>query len=83
MGYQASEKRYDTMQYRRAGKSGLKLPAMSLGLWHNFSRSSNYENAREIVLKGFDLGITNLDVADCYGPVSYTHLVQRESAGGL
>lgn len=68
MGYQASEKRYDTMQYRRAGKSGLKLPAMSLGLWHNFSRSSNYENAREIVLKGFDLGITNLDVADCYGP---------------
>lgn len=68
MNYLADEKRYGTMQYRRAGKSGLKLPAMSLGLWHNFSRKSNYENARALVLGSFDKGITNFDAADCYGP---------------
>lgn len=68
MGYQAEEGRYENMQYRRAGKSGLKLPAMSLGLWHNFSGSSNFENARKIVLGSFDAGITNFDAADCYGP---------------
>jgi L-glyceraldehyde 3-phosphate reductase len=56
------------MEYHRCGNSGLKLPAMSLGLWHNFGGESNFENAREIVLGSFDLGITHFDLANNYGP---------------
>lgn len=56
------------MKYQRAGKSGLKLPVMSLGLWHNFGGTSSYENAREMVLKSFDRGITHFDLANNYGP---------------
>lgn len=67
--YQASDKRYDTMKYRRAGNTGLLLPAVSLGLWHNFGSNANYENMRALCQKAFDLGITHFDLANNYGPV--------------
>ena len=60
--------RYDFMIYRRCGQSGLKLPAISLGLWHNFGGVDALENAREMVLRAFDLGITHFDLANNYGP---------------
>ena len=66
--YQASSNRYQTMLYRRTGKSGLKLPAISFGLWHNFGGTRSYETSKEIVLKAFDLGITHFDLANNYGP---------------
>lgn len=67
--YQADKKRYDTMPYRRVGNSGLKLPAISLGLWHNFGDVDDcYETQRDIVLKAFDMGITHFDLANNYGP---------------
>ena len=66
--YLASEHRYDTMQYRRAGRSGLKLPAISLGLWHNFGGADVFENGRAMVRRAFDLGITHFDLANNYGP---------------
>lgn len=68
MGYIASGNRYQEMIYNRCGKSGLKLPAVSLGLWHNFGGVDEYENARAIVLKAFDSGITHFDLANNYGP---------------
>ena len=64
----ANEMRYDSMQYRRCGRSGLDLPAISLGLWHNFGEVDVHETAREIVLHAFDLGITHFDLANNYGP---------------
>ncbi len=66
--YMAGEKRYDNMQYRRCGRSGLKLPALSLGLWHNFSGTTPYETSREMLLTAFELGITHFDIANNYGP---------------
>jgi len=66
--YLANEQRYDTMQYRRCGKSGIKLPAISLGLWHNFGGVDTFENGRAMVLRAFDLGITHFDLANNYGP---------------
>jgi L-glyceraldehyde 3-phosphate reductase len=60
--------RYDRMSYRRAGRSGLVLPAISLGLWHNFGSVDPFENARGMVLRAFDLGITHFDLANNYGP---------------
>ncbi len=60
--------RYDTMLYRRCGRSGLKLPALSLGLWHNFGANDNLANAREMILRSFDAGITHFDLANNYGP---------------
>jgi len=66
--YQANVKRYDSMVYNRCGKSGLKLPAISLGLWHNFGDESSYANMREMLLSSFDLGITHFDLANNYGP---------------
>ena len=60
--------RYDTMDYVRCGQSGLKLPAISLGLWHNFGSVDTYENARAMALRAFDLGITHFDLANNYGP---------------
>ena len=68
MAYHADEKRYDTMQYRRLGKSGLLLPAISLGLWHNFGDVDKYENMNKMILRAFDLGITHFDLANNYGP---------------
>ena len=68
MSYTANEKRYDVMPYRRCGRSGLKLPRMSLGLWHNFGAKADPDNAREMLLGSFDLGITHFDIANNYGP---------------
>lgn len=68
MGYQASENRYESMKYNRTGNSGLLLPAISLGLWHNFGGVDTYENGRAILRKAFDLGITHFDLANNYGP---------------
>jgi L-glyceraldehyde 3-phosphate reductase len=66
--YTASDKRYDTMSYRRCGKSGLMLPAVSLGLWQNFGDKKPFENSRAMILRAFDLGITHFDLANNYGP---------------
>ncbi|HUG42332.1 MAG TPA: aldo/keto reductase [Longimicrobiales bacterium] len=60
--------RYDRMPYRRVGRSGLVLPAVSLGLWHNFGSVDPFENARAMVLRAFDLGVTHFDLANNYGP---------------
>lgn len=68
MAYQPNENRYETMVYNRCGKSGLKLPAISLGLWHNFGGQDPYENGRALIQKAFDLGITHFDLANNYGP---------------
>ncbi|WP_439184365.1 L-glyceraldehyde 3-phosphate reductase [Carboxylicivirga taeanensis] len=68
MQYLASEKRYETMQYNRCGRSGLKLPHLSLGLWHNFGSEDVYSNARSLLLHAFDNGITHFDLANNYGP---------------
>lgn len=68
MVYVPSAKRYDTMLYRRCGRSGLKLPAISLGLWHNFGHGSRGDTAREMCRAAFDLGITHFDLANNYGP---------------
>jgi L-glyceraldehyde 3-phosphate reductase len=68
MVYQANESRYDTMKYNRSGKSGLQLPAISLGLWHNFGGVDTYENGRAMLRRAFDLGITHFDLANNYGP---------------
>ncbi|MFL0245773.1 L-glyceraldehyde 3-phosphate reductase [Candidatus Clostridium stratigraminis] len=68
MSYIASENRYENMRYNRCGNSGLKLPAISLGFWHNFGGIDIFENGREIVRKSFDLGITHFDLANNYGP---------------
>jgi L-glyceraldehyde 3-phosphate reductase len=68
MTYAASEVRYASMPYRRTGKSGLKLPAISLGLWHNFGGVDPAENARAMLCRAFDLGITHFDLANNYGP---------------
>lgn len=66
--YQAKESRYENMQYNRSGNSGLKLPAVSLGLWHNFGDTSSYSNMEEICFAAFDNGITHFDLANNYGP---------------
>jgi L-glyceraldehyde 3-phosphate reductase len=68
MSYQPRPDRYDTMQYRRCGRSGLDLPLLSLGLWHNFGEDASFENARAICRRAFDLGITHFDLANNYGP---------------
>ncbi|MBK5208182.1 MAG: L-glyceraldehyde 3-phosphate reductase [Flavobacteriaceae bacterium] len=66
--YQPKETRYDKMNYRRCGKSGLLLPEISLGLWHNFGFTDNFENARNLLKCAFDNGITHFDLANNYGP---------------
>jgi L-glyceraldehyde 3-phosphate reductase len=66
--YQAAANRYDQMQYRRSGKSGLKLPAISLGLWHNFGNDTPHATKQAICRTAFDLGITHFDLANNYGP---------------
>ena len=62
------EKDYDNMIYNRCGKSGVKLPTISLGLWHNFGGVDDFSNSREMILRAFDLGITHIDIANNYGP---------------
>ncbi|KQC86552.1 L-glyceraldehyde 3-phosphate reductase [Clostridium sp. AF34-13] len=66
--YKADKKRYDSMQYNRCGKSGLKLPIVSLGLWHNFGDISSYDNMKQMCFTAFDNGITHFDLANNYGP---------------
>jgi L-glyceraldehyde 3-phosphate reductase len=66
--YLASDQRYDVMQYRRCGLSGVCLPAISLGLWHNFGGADTFENGRAMLRRAFDLGITHFDLANNYGP---------------
>lgn len=68
MNYIASSRRYDKMLYRKCGRSGLRLPAISLGLWHNFGHVDNPANIRKILLEAFDAGITHFDLANNYGP---------------
>lgn len=68
MGYQASDVRYENMKYNLCGHSGLKLPALSLGLWHNFGEAASLQNAKALLRKAFDLGITHFDLANNYGP---------------
>ena len=66
--YRASEKRYEDIQYNRCGKSGLKLPVVSLGFWHNFGDTANFENMKKMCFTAFDRGITHFDLANNYGP---------------
>ncbi|MFU0920324.1 L-glyceraldehyde 3-phosphate reductase [Kluyvera sichuanensis] len=68
MVYKASPTRYETMTFQRCGNSGLKLPAVSLGLWHNFGDETRVENSRQLLQHAFDLGITHFDLANNYGP---------------
>ncbi|WP_212003673.1 L-glyceraldehyde 3-phosphate reductase [Chitinophaga sp. HK235] len=69
MQYTPATDRYDAMIYNRCGRSGLQLPAVSLGLWHNFGSIDNYENGRSIIRRAFDKGITHFDLANNYGPM--------------
>ena len=68
MKYKANENRYDYMQYRNCGESGLKLPAISLGLWHNFGDTADFDNMCQMCFTAFDNGITHFDLANNYGP---------------
>jgi L-glyceraldehyde 3-phosphate reductase len=68
MSYEAAPNRYDSMQYRRCGRSGLLLPAVSLGLWHNFGNERPLDRQRAILRRAFDLGVTHFDLANNYGP---------------
>jgi L-glyceraldehyde 3-phosphate reductase len=68
MSYRPAESRYETMRYNRCGRSGLKLPAISLGLWYNFGGVDPFENARAMARRAFDLGVTHFDLANNYGP---------------
>jgi L-glyceraldehyde 3-phosphate reductase len=68
MAYRAADDRYDSMTYRRTGKSGLDLPAISLGLWHNFGDDMPFDRQRDILRRAFDLGVTHFDLANNYGP---------------
>ena len=84
MTYVAAEDRYDSMQFRRCGASGLALPAISLGLWHNFGGITPLETGRAIVRRAFDLGVTHFDLANNYGPpygsaeVNFGHLLRDD-----
>src|SRR5579872_3775380 len=68
MAYQAAPQRYENAHFRRVGRSGLVLPALSFGLWHNFGDSVTLDKQRAILFKAFDLGITHFDLANNYGP---------------
>lgn len=85
MAYLASPNRYEQMTYNRCGRSGLKLPAISLGLWHNFGGIDSFEKGREMVRRAFDLGITHFDLANNYGPPpgSAEEMFGRMLAGDL
>jgi L-glyceraldehyde 3-phosphate reductase len=85
--YTPAEKRYETMRYNRCGRSGLKLPAISLGLWHNFGSVDSFENARAMARRAFDLGITHFDLANNYGPLpgsaeeTFGRILKKDFAG--
>ena len=86
MGAVANGSRYDSMQYRRCGHSGLKLPAISLGLWQNFGGERPFEASRAIVTRAFDLGVTHFDLANNYGPPygsaeeTFGHILRKDLA---
>jgi L-glyceraldehyde 3-phosphate reductase len=87
MAYLPNENRYSGMRYNRCGQSGLKLPAVSLGLWHNFGSVDNFENARAMIWRAFDLGITHFDLANNYGPAAgsaeetFGRILKKDLAG--
>lgn len=89
MTYQPSDSRYDTMQYNRCGRSGLKLPALSLGLWHNFGGVDVFEKGRAIIHAAFDAGITHFDLANNYGPPpgsaeeNFGYILKKDFGGNL
>lgn len=85
--YKPSDSRYVVMDYNRCGKSGLKLPAVSFGLWHNFGTNDDYENMRQMCFTAFDAGITHFDLANNYGPIpgsaeeNYGKILKNDFAG--
>lgn len=87
--YVPAADRYDSMQYNRCGKSGVRLPAISLGLWHNFGSIDTFENGRKIVRRAFDKGITHFDLANNYGPVpgsaeeNFGNILKKDFTGYL
>ncbi|MEO6537023.1 MAG: L-glyceraldehyde 3-phosphate reductase [Ferruginibacter sp.] len=89
MNYTPDSKRYEVMQYRRCGNSGLLLPALSLGLWHNFGTVDNSENGKQILFTAFDNGITHFDLANNYGPPpgsaeeNFGHIMKQSFSGNL
>ena len=68
MSYKAHNKRYEKMDYRRCGDSGLKLPSITLGLWHNFGGKKMHTESKKMIFRAFDRGITHFDLANNYGP---------------
>jgi L-glyceraldehyde 3-phosphate reductase len=87
--YVPAADRYDSMQYNRCGKSGVRLPAISLGLWHNFGSIDTFDNGRKIVRRAFDKGITHFDLANNYGPVpgsaeeNFGNILKKDFTGNL
>jgi L-glyceraldehyde 3-phosphate reductase len=87
MSYTPAADRYESMRYNRCGKSGLKLPAISLGLWHNFGEDTPHQSKRAICRKAFDLGITHFDLANNYGPppgsaeIAFGEILRNDFAG--
>ena len=85
--YTANENRYETMKYNRCGNSGLKLPVVSLGFWHNFGDFSSYDNMKQMCFTAFDNGITHFDLANNYGPEygsaeKHLGMILKENFGG-
>ena len=82
--YQASKERYNTMMYNKCGNSGLKLPGVSLGLWHNYGENASFENMKEMIFTAFDNGITHFDLANNYGPepgraeINFGHILKED-----
>lgn len=89
MSYSPATDRYDTMKYNRCGRSGIMLPAISLGLWHNFGSVDNFENGRKIIHRAFDRGITHFDLANNYGPApgtaeeNFGKIIKQDFGGNL
>src|SRR6187402_1381537 len=87
--YSPEPRRYSTMKYNRSGKSGLLLPAVSLGLWHNFGSVDDFKNGRDIIRRAFDRGITHFDLANNYGPEpgsaeeNFGKILQKDFTGYL
>jgi L-glyceraldehyde 3-phosphate reductase len=89
MNYTPSAERYDKMIYNRCGKSGIRLPAISPGLWHNFGSVDDFETARSIIRRAFDRGITHFDLANNYGPApgtaeeNFGNILKKDFTGNL
>ncbi|HEX5934668.1 MAG TPA: aldo/keto reductase, partial [Pseudorhizobium sp.] len=87
MAWQPADDRYSKMKYNRCGHSGLKLPALSLGLWHNFGNDTPHERKQAICRRAFDLGITHFDLANNYGPpggsaeIAFGDILRTDFAG--